>query len=92
MKAKLKDGFEVEILDAVIGSWDFLEVLSDIDEGEMGLLVKAARMMLGKEGVKALKEHIRDADGKVATDAMVDALQEIMESANELKNSEPSPA
>ena len=86
MKAKLKDGFEIEISESVTDDWEFLEVLSGIDEGETGLIVKAAKMLLGNEGVKALKEHLRDENGKVSSTAMIAALEELMESVNELKN------
>lgn len=86
MKAKLSDGFEVEILDEVVDDWEFLEVLAGIDEGETGLIVKAAKMLLGNEGVNMLKEHLRDGSGRVRSTAMVDALREIMESTNESKN------
>ena len=87
MKAKLKDGFEVEILDEVVDDWEFLEVLSSIDEGNTGQIVKAAKMLLGNEGVKTLKEHLRGENGRVKSTAMVDALGEILTSANESKNS-----
>ena len=86
MKAKLSDGFEVEILDEVVDDWEFLEVLAGIDEGEAGLIVKAAKLLLGEEGVKMLKEHLRDDSGRVHSTTMIDALREIMESANESKN------
>lgn len=86
MKAKLSDGFEVVILDEVVDDWEFLEVLAGIDEGETGLIVKAAKMLLGNEGVNMLKEHLRDGSGRVRSTAMVDALREIMESTNESKN------
>ena len=86
MKAKLSDGFEVVILDEVVDDWEFLEVLAGIDEGETGLIVKAAKMLLGDEGVNMLKEHLRDDSGRVRSTAMVDALREIMESTNESKN------
>lgn len=86
MKAKLNDGFEVEIIDEVIDDWEFLEVLSSIDEGETGQIVKVAKMLLGEDGVKLLKEHFRDKNGRVKSSVMVDALTEIMESANESKN------
>ena len=86
MKAKLKDGFEMTIAESVTDDWEFLEVLSGIDEGETGLIVKAARMLLGNDGVKALKEHLRNKDGKVSSTAMVTALGELMESVNSLKN------
>jgi len=86
MKAKLNDGFEVEILDSTVDDWEFLEVLSSIDEGETGQIVKAAKMLLGEDGVKSLKEHLRDENGRVKSTAMVDALSEIMSSASESKN------
>lgn len=86
MKAKLNDGFEVEISESVTDDWEFLEVLAGIDEGETGLIVKAAKMLLGNDGVKALKEHLRNKDGKVSSTAMVTALGELMESVNALKN------
>lgn len=86
MKARLNDGFEIEISESVTDDWEFLEVLSGIDEGETGLIVKAAKMLLGNDGVKALKEHLRNKDGKVSSTAMVTALGELMESVNSLKN------
>lgn len=86
MIAKLNDGFEIEISESVTDDWEFLEVLAGIDEGETGLIVKAAKMLLGNDGVKALKEHLRNKDGKVSSTAMVTALGELMESVNSLKN------
>jgi len=86
MTARLSDGFEIEISESVTDDWEFLEVLAGIDEGETGLIVKAARMLLGNDGVKALKEHLRNKDGKVSSTAMVTALGELMESVNSLKN------
>ena len=86
MKATLSDGFEIEISESVTDDWEFLEVLSGIDEGETGLIVKAAKMLLGNDGVKAPKEHLRNKDGKVSSTAMVTALGELMESVNSLKN------
>lgn len=86
MIAQLKDGFQVEIDDDSLNSWDLLEVLSDIDEGETGLIVKAARILLGADGVKLLKEHLKNEKGKVQADVMVKAIAELMESANQLKN------
>jgi hypothetical protein len=86
MTARLSDGFEIEISESVTDDWEFLEVLAGIDEGETGLIVKAAKMLLGNDGVKALKEHLRNKDGKVSSIAMVTALGELMESVNSLKN------
>ena len=86
MKAKLSDGFEIEISESVNDDWEFLEVLAGLNEGETGLIVKAAKMLLGNEGVNALKEHLRNEGGKVSATSMMTALEELMESVNELKN------
>lgn len=84
MIGKLKDGFEVEIQEESLNSWEFLEMLSDIDDGNAGLIVKVARAFLG-DGLEKLKDHIRK-DGKIPADAMIEALSELMESAQEPKN------
>ena len=87
MKTRLSDGFEVEIIDNVADDWEFLEVLTGIDEGETGLIVKAAKMMLGNDGVKSLKDHLRGKDGVVKTTEMVEALKDILNNTGETKNS-----
>ena len=86
MTAKLKDGFEIQLKEDALNDWEFLEVLADIDEGEGGLIVKAARMLLGRDGVKMLKEHLKDENGRVPADVMANALLELMESVGETKN------
>ena len=92
MKAKLKDGFEVQINDKCLNDWKFLTALRKIDKGDTGLIVDVAEILLGgEEEVDKLAEHLA-VDGFTAADKMVDALTDLMESVNELKNSEPSPA
>ncbi len=92
MKAKLKDGFEVQISESVANDWRFLTVLRKIDKGESGLIVDAAELLLGgEEEVERLAKHL-EVDGVTSVDVMVSAITELMESVNELKNSEPSPA
>lgn len=92
MKAKLKDGFEVLINDKCLNDWKFLTALRKIDKGDTGLIVDVAEILLGgEEEVDKLAEHLA-VDGFIAADKMVDALTDLMESVNELKNSESSPA
>lgn len=92
MKAALKDGYEVQISDNIANDWSFLTVLRKIDKGETGMIVDAAELLLGsEEEVDRLAKHL-EVDGVTSVDAMVTAITELMESVNELKNSEPSPA
>lgn len=92
MKAKLSDGFEVQISDNCANNWNFLSTLRKIDKGETGLIVDVAEILLGsEEEVERLAKHL-EVDGVTSVDVMVNALTELMESTNSLKNSEPSPA
>lgn len=92
MKAKLKDGYTVQISDNIADDWNFLKVLRKIDKGETGMIVDAAELLLGgEEEVDRLAKHL-EVNGKTSLEAMVSAITELMESVNELKNSEPSPA
>ena len=87
MKANTADGFEVEIIEEHLDDWEFLELLDAVDNGEHGKIVRVAKFLLGDDEVKRLKQHIKETDGKVPATKMVQALTEIMESANTLKNS-----
>ncbi len=92
MKAKLTDGFEVQINEACLNDWKFLTTLRKIDKGDTGLIVDIAELLLGgEEEVENLAKHL-EVDGVTPADKMVAAIAELMESVNELKNSEPSPA
>ena len=86
MKAKLNDGFEIELRDESLNDWRFLTLLRKIDRGEAGLIVDVAEHLLGEDGVEALAKHL-EKDGVTPTDKMVSAISELMESVNELKNS-----
>lgn len=92
MKAMLKDGFEVQVNDGLSNDWRFLTVLRKIDKGETGMIVDVAEILLGgEEEVDRLAKHL-EVDGVTSVESMVDAITELMNSVNELKNSEPSPA
>ena len=92
MKAKLNDGFEVNIDEKCLNDWGFLTLLRKIDKGDTGLIVDIAEKFLGgEEEVERLAKHL-EVDGITHLDDMVSAITELMESVNSLKNSEPSPA
>lgn len=87
MKAKLNDGFEVNIDEKCLNDWGFLTLLRKIDKGDTGLIVDVAEKFLGgEEEVDKLAKHL-EVDGVTPADKMVSALSEIMESVNESKNS-----
>lgn len=86
MIVEMKDGFEVNVDESCQNDWNFLTKLRKVDKGDAGLMVDVAETLLGsEEEVDRLAEHLA-VDGKTTVEAMVDALTEIMESVNELKN------
>ena len=87
MKAKLSDGFEVQLNEERLNDWRFLTLLRKIDKGDTGLIVDVAESLLGgEEEVDKLAKHL-EVDGITPANKMVDALTELMESVSELKNS-----
>ena len=87
MKAKLRDGYEVQLNEERLNDWRFLTLLRKIDKGDTGLIVDVAEALLGgEEEVDKLAKHL-EVDGITPANKMVDALTELMESVNELKNS-----
>ena len=86
MKAKLSDGYEARINENCLNDWGFLTMLRKIDKGDAGLIVDVAERLLGgEEEVGKLAKHL-EVDGVTPADKMIDALTELMESVNELKN------
>lgn len=86
MKAVLNDGFEVQLDEKCLNDWSFLTLLRKIDKGDTGLIVDIAEKLLGgDEEVERLAKHL-EVDGITPADKMVDALTELMESVNKLKN------
>jgi len=87
MKKTMIDGFEVSINEKCLNDWGFLTLLRKIDKGDTGLIVDIAERLLGgDEEVDKLAKHL-EVDGITPADKMIDALTELMESVNELKNS-----
>lgn len=87
MKIKLKDGFSVNVEDGKVDDWEFLVKLRKIDKGDAAIIVDVAEMLLGGESeVEKLADHLK-VDGKTSVESMIEALTEIIESINELKNS-----
>lgn len=87
MKVELKDGYIANVDENCQNDWSFLAKLRKVDKGDAGLIVDVAEILLGGEDeVERLAKHL-EVEGRTPVDAMVDALTEVMEAVNELKNS-----
>lgn len=72
---KLKNGYKIEINQEVLESWEFVEILADIEENPLKS-VKLMKMLLGKEQMEGLIDHL---GGNPKASDMFDILQEILE-------------
>ncbi|WP_461223844.1 hypothetical protein [Lacticaseibacillus suihuaensis] len=85
LKGKTSTGFEYEITEERANNYELLEVLEELDESPAAL-VRAVKMLLGEKQAKALKDHVRTADGIVPADRIGEELKEIFEADGPVKN------
>jgi hypothetical protein len=80
-------GYDFSIEESQLDDWDLIETISDIEEGDPIKIVKAAKLLLGDDGLSQLKEHVRTKNGKVTVTAMTEEITAIFSSNTDLKNS-----
>ncbi len=90
IEGKTKNGFEFVITENASDDWELLKAIRKCND-DASYVVDVAERLLGAEQLESLEEFIRANDGKVTVTAINAALEEILESAAELKNSTPSP-
>lgn len=79
-------GFEFELEDEVLDDYELLETLSEVDQGNYGLVPKMVSLLLGEEQKEALKNHIRANSKRVSAKKLLDEVTEIFQASNSLKN------
>ena len=83
IKGTTSSGFKFEIDEKQLKNYEFVELISEVDENEL-LMPKILKMLLGYQ-VKALKDHVRDEDGIVPIEKMVEEIKDIFGNA-QVKN------
>ena len=86
MKGKTSTGFEFDIEDERLDDMELVDIMAEIDENPL-LMPKLCKMLLGEEQKKRLYDHLRSEDGRVPIEATTNAIQEIINSPGDLKNS-----
>lgn len=82
-----ESGFKYQINEEIGDDYEFLETLTKIDKGDVFLIINMVDRLLGEEQKNALKEHIRDENGRVTTSRMFNEVIEIFKSSKQGKNS-----
>lgn len=86
IKGKTSSGFEYEIEKERINNYELLENISELDDNPLAL-TKVVDLLLGKDQIKKLKDHVRTEKGLVPTDKLSSEITEIFQNQNETKNS-----
>lgn len=85
IKGETKSGFSYVISQERMENYEMIEALNEMDENPMKL-PKVINLLLGNDGAKRLKDHVRTDDGVVPSKVMMAEIQEIFESQNQTKN------
>ena len=81
-------GFKYSLDEDDLDDMELLEVLADVNDGDVMKTPKLLEMMLGEEQKKNIYNHCRSKKGKVPTKALTNELNDIFKSASDsLKNS-----
>lgn len=89
---KTKEGFDFRIPETSVDDMELLELIGEIDGGNVAVLPKVLTALLGADQKKELYDFYRKIDGHVSIQRMLDVMAELFDSSSESKNSEPSPA
>lgn len=97
MKVKTKSGFVCEVDENRADDWDFCDYLlmCDSEATLVQGIKKAVPFLLGEKNENALKEHVREKDGRIPASKMIAEFQEILDlikQNNETKKSSSSQA
>ena len=79
-----KSGFAYSILEKNLNNYELVEILGELETNPL-FLPKVLKLLLGKEQVEKLKNHLRDADGIIDTEKMVAELEDIFKAQQKLK-------
>lgn len=79
-KGTTKTGFPFDISMERMENYEVVETIAEIDENPL-VLPRLLKLLLGDQ-VAALKDHVRDEDGMVPTQKLMDEVRDIFESQN----------
>lgn len=79
-----KTGFAYSISEKNVRNYELVEVLGELDTNPLAL-PRVMNLLLGKEGTKKLKDHVRDKDGIVDTEKITAELEDIFKAQERLK-------
>lgn len=86
INGKTTSGFEYSLDPDKLNDYELLEKIGEIEENPF-VLTNVFNIVLGKEQVEKLKDHLRSEDGTVPIEKMTAEITEIFNTQPEIKNS-----
>lgn len=83
---KTSSGFEYELDEGTLDDYELLNAIQKFDQGDPLAVVDMIDRLLGEEQRDALKEHVREENGRVPMTKMLKEAMEIFENQNKTKN------
>jgi hypothetical protein len=84
LKGKTSTGFKYQLEDAQLDNYELLESFEELDDNPM-ILPRVLKMLFGKQQINELKEHVRNKQGIVPAQSMMNEIQEMFEGNATLK-------
>lgn len=84
LKGETKTGFKYQIEEQVTDDYELVELIVEAEENPL-VFPKLINRVLGSSQLKALKEHVRDKEGRVSAQKMVAEITDIFQSQDKLK-------
>lgn len=86
MEVITKSGFTCEVDPKKLDDWEILDMLSDLESGNMLTAPRFVKKVLGPEKAKELVEHCREENGTVPTKKVLTEIFEIFGALKDGKN------
>lgn len=86
MKGKTSNGFKFEFEDSRLDNMELMDCIAGVEKNPL-LFSRLCVLLLGEEQRDKLYDHLRTEDGRVPIEAVSNAIEEIMNAADESKNS-----
>lgn len=84
LKGETKTGFKYQIEEQVTDDYELVELIVEAEENPL-LFPKLINRVLDPSQHKALKEHVRDKEGRVSAQKMVAEITDIFQSQDKVK-------
>lgn len=78
IKGRTKTDFEFEYDEKKLNNMEWIDALADADDGDVKALRDTFRMILDKDTLKKLYDHVRTEDGRVPLDSLSNELKDIV--------------